>query len=97
MAEIGRAGKRVGRHYTLFRGLRLQATLQTKQLQQFRPKMFEQDGPYCESRVSTLIHIIAGYIIHFGYGILLIDAGRREAEAILSLIPQVGNSAALGR
>jgi len=57
MAEIGRAGKRVGRHYTLFRGLRLQATLQTKQLQQFRPKMFEQDGPYCESRVREFLNI----------------------------------------
>ena len=52
MAEIGRAGKRVGRHYTLFRGFGLQAALQTKQLQQFRPEMFEQDGPYCESRVN---------------------------------------------
>src|SRR5438034_7475263 len=52
MAEIGRAGKRVGRHYTLFRGFGLQAALQTKQLHQFRPEMFEQDRPYCESRAS---------------------------------------------
>ena len=54
MAEIGRAGKRVGRHYTLFRGFGLQAALQTKQLQQFRPEMFEQDGPYCESRANII-------------------------------------------
>ena len=47
-------------------------------------------------RGSTLVFKMAGYTIHFGYGILLIDAGRPEAEAIISPLQQVGNSAALG-
>jgi len=45
-------------------------------------------------RGSTLVFIIAGYTIHFVYGILLLDAGRREAESIISPIPQVGNGTA---
>ena len=35
-------------------------------------------------RGSTLVFKMAGYTIHFGYGILLIDAGLREAESIPS-------------
>ena len=47
-------------------------------------------------RGSTLVFIIAGYIIHFGYGILLIDAGRRGSRAYTFTLSQVGNGAALG-